>query len=196
MSYHHLGAAEVFLAGFLVHALWAGQPAESVQPVAASTASTASAAYPYGKAACEFGRRGGADCVNPHDSGDAYDWGYWKHGTFQASDPWGYAYRNCTSYVAWRLSRAGVPAALYANLGDASRWIAGVQGERGVVVNHRPSPGAVATWDLSGVGHVAWVVSARGSRVTVSDFNYAGTGSYDRHVIGLRPTGYIHFPRG
>lgn len=191
MTHHVLYSAGVFASAFMANALWTGHPS---QPAVADSGSAAG--YPYAGAVCHFGRSGGPECANPRNSNDSYDWGYWNGRRFRASDQWGYEYRNCTSYVAWRLSRAGVPAALYANLGDASRWIAGVQGERGVVVNHRPSPGAVATWDLSGVGHVAWVVSARGSRVTVSDYNYAGTGSYDRHVIGLRPTGYIHFPRG
>jgi hypothetical protein len=53
----------------------------------------------------------------------------------------------------------------------------------------------VAAWDLAGVGHVAYVVSVRGSRVTVADYNYEGTGVFDQHVIGSAPTGYIHFPR-
>lgn len=195
MSYHHLGAAGVFLAGFLVHALWAGQPAPSVQPVAAKTASATKAGYPYAKAVCEFGRRGGSECVNPHNQGDAYDWGYWKKSQFKASDQWGYEYRNCTSYVAWKLARAGVPASLFRNLGDASRWIGQVKGEKGVTVSRKPSPGDVAAWDVAGVGHVAWVVAVRGSRVIVEDYNYAGTGVYAYHFTGSRPSGYIHFPR-
>ncbi|MCL2585889.1 MAG: CHAP domain-containing protein [Streptosporangiales bacterium] len=197
MNYHYLGAAGVFVAGFLVHLLWAEQSGAPA-PVAASTvsaAATASAAYPYAKAVCEFGRRGGSECVNPRNSGDAYDWGYWKGRRFQAGDPWGYEYRNCTSYVAWRLARAGVPASLFGGLGNASDWIGEVKGDQGVSVSRTPSPGAVAVWDVAGVGHVAWVVAVRGSRVTVEDYNYAGTGVYDRHVIGLRPSGYIRFPR-
>jgi surface antigen len=95
--------------------------------------------------------------------------------------------------VAWRLAAAGVPAKLFANLGDASQWIANVQGERGVLVDHTPSPGAVAAWDFAGVGHVAWVVSVRGPQVTVADYNYDGTGVWAEHVIGSTPTGYIHF---
>jgi surface antigen len=151
--------------------------------------------YPYADAVCEFAAAGGPYCANPgNPAGDLYDWGYWRNGVFDFGDRWGYEYRNCTSYVAWRLARAGVPAALFTNLGDASRWIANVRGEPGVSVNRTPSPGAVAAWDVQGVGHVAWVVSVRGSTVTVADYNHAGTGSYEEHVIGSRPTGYIHFP--
>lgn len=189
MSHHYPIDAAVFAAALLAHALWA--PGQPPQPAAADSARPAG--YPYAGAPCHFGAAGGPDCVNPRDGNDFYDWGYWRDHGFRPSDPWGYEYRNCTSYVAWRLARAGVPAARFADLGDASKWIANVKGEPGVRVDHTPSPGAVAAWDSRGVGHVAWVVSVRGSRVTVADYNYAGTGVYDRHVIGSRPTGYIHF---
>lgn len=198
MPDHHLNGAGVFAAVFLVHALWAGQPAPS-----AATGNQDDAyrhgGYPYASAVCEFGRTGGPECVNPRNDSDAYDWGYWRNGRFRPADPWGYEYRNCTSYVAWRLARAGVPASRFTDLGNASDWIAGVRGESGVAVNSTPSPGAIAAWDLAGVGHVAWVVSVNGSSVTVEDYNYAGTGGFSRHVfdqhsIASRPTGYIHFP--
>jgi surface antigen len=162
-----------------------------------------SAGYPYASASCEFGAAGGPQCANPRDSGDLYDWGY--GGTsgqpFRPSDPWGYEYRNCTSYVAWRLARAGVPASLFRDLGNATQWIAGVAGKRGVVVNRVPAPGAIAVWVVSaGVGHVAWVDVARpgptGVTVTVSDYNYDGTGALATHVVTSPPTRYIHFPRG
>jgi surface antigen len=194
MSHHHLGGTGVFVAAFLAYAMWAtmwaGHPS---QPATAESVWVAD--YPYAGAVCEFGATGGPDCANPHNANDMYDWGYWKSRKFGPSDQWGYEYRNCTSYVAWRLARAGVHPARFTDLGDASQWIANVRGKRGVVVNKRPSPGAVAAWDFAGVGHVAWVVSVRGSRVTVADYNYAGTGVYDQHVIESSPTGYIHFSR-
>jgi surface antigen len=127
-----------------------------------------------------------------------YNWGYRDSpaGEFRPSDPWGYEYRNCTSYVAWRLSRAGVPADLFTGLGNASQWIASVAGEPGVVVNLVPAPGAIAVWVVStGVGHVAWVDSLPdgGAAVIVSDYNYAGTGVYATHLVTSPPTRYIHF---
>jgi surface antigen len=157
--------------------------------------------YPYAAAVCKFGAAGGPHCANPSNSTDTYDWGY--AGTpgspFRPSDQWGYEYRNCTSYVAWRLDRAGVGARLFTDLGNASQWLSSVAGERGVVVNMIPSPGAVAVWAASGgVGHVAWVDSTRsgaaGVTVTVSDYNYGGTGTFATHVVTTPPSGYIHFP--
>jgi surface antigen len=152
--------------------------------------------YPYADAVCEFGSAGGPSCANPANPGDLYDWGYWIGSNFDAFDPWGYEYRNCTSYVAWRLSQAGVDPALFSSLGNATNWINGVAGEPGVTVNDNPSPGAVAVWDSPSDGHVAWVEAVSGSTVTVSDYNYLETGGYDEHVISSAPTGYIHFQSG
>ena len=184
---------------FLVSALWgasghgAGRPAAGRPP----------GGYPYASATCEFGAAGGPACADPGRPGDLYNWGYrdGPAGEFRPGDPWGYEYRNCTSYVAWRLSRAGVPAALFTGLGNASQWIVGVAGEPGVVVSHVPAPGAVAVWvAAAGVGHVAWVDSVRyaggqASSVMVSDYNYAGTGAYATHLVTSPPTAYVYFPR-
>jgi surface antigen len=95
-----------------------------------------------------------------------------------------------------------VRPALFSDLGNATAWIASVTGESGVVVNRVPSAGAVAVWAVAtGVGHVAWVDSVRRAAggttaVTVSDYNYAGTGTFATHAVSVPPTGYIHFPRG
>jgi surface antigen len=157
--------------------------------------------YPYAMAPCEFGGTGGLDCANPRDHGDMYDWGYPGAGGFRPGDPWGYEYRNCTSYVAWQLSQAGVKPVLFSDLGNATAWITGVTGESGVVVNQVPSPGAVAVWAVAtGVGHVAWVDAVRRAAdgtttITVSDYNYAGTGTFATHAVTAPPTGFIHFPR-
>lgn len=167
---------------FMVHALW-GAPGPGP------------ARYPWAGAACEYGAAGGPACARPGSPGDLYNWGYAGPGSFRPGDPWGYEYRNCTSYVAWRLSRAGVAAALFTGLGDAGQWMAGAAGEPGVTVDHVPARGAVAVWAAGrGVGHVAWVESVRGGAVSVSDFNNAGTGAYARHLLTGPPTGYLHFP--
>ena len=177
---------------FLVHALW-GAPGQGAGPPAAGQRP---GGYPYASATCEYGVRGGPSCANPDDPGDLYDWGYGRR-PFRPSDPWGYEDRNCTSYVAWRLSRAGVPASLFTALGNAGQWLTSVAGEPGVVVDHVASPGAIAVWAaVSGVGHVARVDSVRGAAVTVADYNYAGTGAYATHLVTSPPTGYIHFPPG
>ena len=161
----------------LVHALWGTSGHGAGPPPDGLTAG----GYPYASATCEFGAAGGPACADPSRPGDLYNWGYRDSpaGDFRPSDPWGYEYRNCTSYVAWRLSRARVPAGLFTGLGDASQWIASVAREPGVVVNEVPAPGAVAG----------------GTQIVVSDYNYAGTGVFATHLVTSPPTGYMHFPR-
>jgi len=180
------------------------QPARHVvrQHTTRVTGTRVTGGYPYATAPCEFGVAGGPDCANPRDRDDMYDWGYPGTASFRAGDPWGYEYRNCTSYVAWQLSQSGVRPVLFTDLGNATTWIASVTGESGVSVNRVPSPGAVAVWAVAaGVGHVAWVDSVHRAAggpmtVTVSDYNYAGTGTFDSHEVQVPPTAYIHFPRG
>jgi surface antigen len=116
---------------------------------------------------------------------------------FDFADRWGYEYRNCTSYVAWRLAAADVNAKLFRDLGNAAQWLGAVRGEAGVVINHTPSADAVAVWEYGAYGHVAWVDSVRRGTVTVSDYNYGGTGAYAERRLGRTngPVAYIHFPR-
>jgi surface antigen/streptogramin lyase len=156
------------------------------------------ASYPYANAVCEFGAAGGPTCANPAKQDDAYDWGYFASGPFRHYDSWGYEYRNCVSYTAWRLSLAGVAPALFSDLGNADDWLAGVGTERGVIVDDNPTPGAIAAWNSPDVGHVAWVESVHGQSVVVSDYNYTQTGVYEsaRAVAASSASGYIHFPRG
>ena len=69
--------------------------------------------YPYGNAVCLEGS--GPSC------GD-YNWGYPPSDYY---DQWGYEYRNCTSYVAWKIqsvSSSPVIESLISYLGNASTW--------------------------------------------------------------------------
>jgi len=192
MSHIHGTWVTIPIIPALVAALWSSASLDAVPPNHLALAG----GYPYASATCQFGAAGGPDCANPRDPGDLYNWGAHRGGEFRPSDQWGYEYRNCTSYVAWRLARAGVSATLFRDLGDATKWLSGVAGEPGVTVGQVPSPGAVAVWVVSaGTGHVAWVDSVQGGRVTVSDYNYAGTGAFATHEVTVPPAGYIRFPR-
>jgi surface antigen len=178
-----------------------GSPAMHIFAISVSSpggsgagSSSGTGGYPYADAVCEFGSAGGAHCTNPSNSSELYAWGYWSGSTFEFYDQWGYEYRNCTSYVAWRLSAAGVNASLFTDLGNADTWISRVSGKPGVTVTSTPSPGDIAVWNSPGVGHVAWVDSVDGGTVTVSDYNYLDNGTYDQHTISSPPTDYIYFP--
>jgi surface antigen len=170
-----------------------GSAASQIVHISSADADVGSG-YPYANAVCEFGASGGTHCVNPSNASDLYDWGYFSGSTFDAFDPWGYEYRNCTSYVAWRLANAGVNPALFSYLQNADDWLALARNKPGVTENSTATPGSVAVWNGPGVGHVAFVESVTGG-VTVSDYNYAETGAYNPgHSLGTTPSGYIHFP--
>ena len=175
--------------------------------------------YPWSNAPCEF-PSGGSSCANPNKpKDDVYDWYLDSDGNGRVTganeeknntcgtnpllkecfDRWGYEYRNCTSYVAWRLSQAGVKSTLFNGLGNASEWLNKVNGKPGVTTGRTPKPGAIAIW-TSGFGHAAFVEPTSGG-VLVSDYNKAGTGKFwGSHAMtpanGYKtaPSGYIYFP--
>src|SRR4051794_39630936 len=82
--------------------------------------------YPWASAPCQFGSAGGASCINPNNSGDRYDWWWDENGNGVLNSPgelydqWGYEYRNCTSYVAWKLSVNGYSPPF--DIGNANAW--------------------------------------------------------------------------
>ena len=108
-------------------------------------------------------------------------------------DTWRMYNRECTSFVAFRLSsRNGFEMPFH---NDAGGWGADARA-RGYTVDTKPAPGAVAWWSY---GHLAWVeaVNADGSVVT-EEYNWrvggVPDGAYHRRTIAASaPTGYIHF---
>ena len=119
----------------------------------------------------------------------------WTDARGNGFSPYGYAYRNCTDYVAWKLSTAN-GFGDYRGLGNAVSWASAAR-ERGYKVNHVPAPGAVAWWGaekFGGFGHVAWVVSADLGSVNIAEYNHDGTGKFDlRRIAPAAADAYIHF---
>jgi surface antigen len=108
-----------------------------------------------------------------------YDWGTIKGNDSAKSvqSPYGYDYRNCTDYVAWRLSTLGVEPAQYMGFGNAKRW--GQQAARhGLVDNDIPAVGSVAVSTTGSFGHVAFVTAVSGKTIMVSEYNKHENGSY------------------
>jgi surface antigen len=98
----------------------------------------------------------------------------------------GYAYRNCTDYVAWKIKQAdGVT--LPNDMGDASSW--GTYLENHGNQPMAPKAGAIA-WEAGG-DHVAYVESVVGNNVTISEYNEQyrsgyfswGDGIYDERTV-------------
>ncbi len=110
-----------------------------------------------------------------------YDWGpvrdtargYSVTTTF--SREFGYGYRNCTDWAAWRLAQLGVPVATLKGLGNGGQWAAKAIGR--VVVNTTPAVGAAAV-QVGNPGHVAVVEAMNGDRIRVSEYNQRGDGTY------------------
>src|ERR1700730_1631002 len=131
---------------------------QSLQDIRQPTMSTSTGGYPWASATCQTSPltyNGVQYCRNDN-------WVY-RGGLF---DTWGYNYRNCTSWVAWRLATNNGYTMPHA-IGDASAW-GSYFTAHGHAPNRQPAPGAIA-WEPGG-DHVAYVesVSPDRSHVTIS----------------------------
>jgi len=112
---------------------------------------------------------------------------------------WGQdAGHNCTNYVAYRFTAAGIARPSWLGLGNAVDW--GLWAPSGIV-NDTPSVGAIAWWGPSSAyavygGHVSIVqqVNADGSFID-SDDNYGGDFHWRKYTPGGSqwPTAFIHY---
>jgi surface antigen len=118
-----------------------------------------------------------------------YDWGP-KHTTAYDDpseiSPYGYAYRNCTDYVAWELASLGVPSNVYKGHGNGAGWAK----VAGLVTNTNPAVGAVAVQTSGTFGHVAFISAVVGSTITVSEYNHGENGTYDSRSGTLSGLGF------
>lgn len=129
-----------------------------------------------------------------HDGRVTLEWGDRRNDSSGANifSERGYAYRNCTDYVAWKLQSLGVPDAKTRGLGNGGEWYdrAGLKGlPRGDV----PAVGAIAV-KTGGLGHVVYVeaVNANGT-ITVSDYNYSYDGTGGTRTINPVAAGFTKF---
>lgn len=117
----------------------------------------------------------------------------WKNPALDSVvDSWGMYNRECTSFVANRLS---VINKFNINRGGMN-WNANMWGtnarNQGYRVDMNPAVGSVAWWN--GKFHVAWVAEVSGDQVKVEEYNYDYTGHYHvRWVPKNSVDGYIHF---
>ncbi|MCD9625250.1 CHAP domain-containing protein [Rhabdothermincola salaria] len=107
---------------------------------------------------------------------------------------WGFSYRNCTDYVAWKINSLGVP---FANtmggkrFGNATNWDDNARA-LGWTVSATPRARSIAVTN-GGYGHVAFVesVNADGS-VNVSEYNHRSDGGFGTRTG--RFDAYIYVP--
>jgi surface antigen len=111
-------------------------------------------------------------------------------------DPWGFALRNCTSFVAWRLRMTNGLADFENHFGgvhwgNAAHWDEAAA-ELGYPVDDVPAVGAVAQTDDGPHGHVAWVAAVGEGTVTVEEYNLAVAGGYDERTVPVSSFRYLH----
>ena len=127
---------------------------------------------------------GNARPVLAQARGDDY-----PYSLIDAVDQWGLYTRQCTSFVAHRLSGVNgftLPRAY----GNADTWGYRAKQE-GYRVDKTPAVGAVAWWDSM---HVAWVSAVYGDTVEIEEYNYGYRHVYNKRQIPRNAvTGYIHF---
>ncbi len=109
------------------------------------------------------------------------------------NDKWGYCYRQCTSFAAWRLYSVGKTPPEY--FGNAENWD-NVAEARGIPMGKEPKEGAIAVWN-GFEGHVAFVEEIMGNgQVRISEYNAVPSlgGKYSQRVISAGdPSTYIYF---
>jgi surface antigen len=111
-------------------------------------------------------------------------------------DPWGFALRNCTSFVAWRLRMTNGLADFENHFGgvhwgNAEHWDDAAS-ELGYLVDDVPAVGAVAQTGAGRVGHVAWVSAVGDGTVTIEEYNYGVAGGYDVRTVPTSSFRYLH----
>lgn len=106
--------------------------------------------------------------------------------SFGCDDPWGLYYRECTSYVAWKLDATGRAVQHFGGRGNAYEWPGTTSGYTSQ--SSSPSVGTAAVAPAGGyygvVGHVMYVEEVRGDgSIRVSEYNLAGPGQYSERVL-------------
>ncbi len=107
------------------------------------------------------------------------------------ADDWGQYVRECTSFVAYRLSTVNGFTIPYA-YGDARQWGYRARSE-GYRVDNTPALGSVAWYDNQ-YQHVAWVSNVMGDYIELEEYNWHDDHIYHRQVVNKNTvTGFIHF---
>lgn len=149
---------------------------------------------------------GGGSYITVGGSG-GYPWagvGYpcWSFG---CADPWGLYYRECVSYVAWRLSASGHGVRHFSGAGHAYQWPSTTSGYAvAQKYGSNPSVGDAAvlpayTGGAAWTGHVMYVEEVHGDgSIRISEYNWNGDGIYSERVFKPHEYGsmiFITFPK-
>ena len=136
-----------------------------------------------------------------------YPWGPGVHNypcwTASCADPWGLYYRECVSYVAWRLDNQGYGVRHFNGNGHAYQWPGTTSGYTSQTsgVPHVGDAAILAAGEggAAWTGHVMYVEEIYGDgSIRVSEYNWNGRGTYSERRFS--PSEYsimtfISFPR-
>lgn len=138
--------------------------------------------YPWGNAPCLATGVVDGSCWG-------FEWGY--NGTWNNWATGGYAYRNCTDWVAWRIKT--VQGISVAGLGNAKQW-PGRAGSYGYTTGRTPQVGAAAISMAGTYGHVMYVEAVNGDgSAVISDYNRNGTGKYLMSTISAASAANLYY---
>ncbi len=109
-------------------------------------------------------------------------------------DPWGFYYRECTSYAAWKRSALGNPIPAWGSMGpaNAKTWASWAR-SFGMSVDKNPRVGDVGVYTGGYYGHVMIVEEVLGNGyVKVSQYNDNFTGLYSTATWPVSSLEFIH----
>lgn len=156
-----------------------------------------SGGYPWSDATCAYTGEIDGPCRHPTDSFGDYEW--YVQNTNDRKDPWGYYYRNCTSYVAWKSAQMGFALDLDGpnrrSLGDGGSWADNASRYDELSVGSTPRVGSFAVFKLGSFGHVAYVEKVQGNEILISEYNLVADGVYSERWVSIhQPTSYVYTP--
>ena len=109
---------------------------------------------------------------------------------------YGYYYRNCTDYAAWKVHGQGVLPERYKGLGNAKTWAVRAAA-KGIKVDGKPAVGSVAVRTTGKYGHTAYVEAVHpGGTIKVSQYNNGADGEYSESTgtpTALGFSAFVHF---
>ena len=124
-----------------------------------------------------------------------YPWASVEPFPSQGVDPWGFYYRQCTSYAAWRRAQLGRPIPAWGFLGPANAKDWPNWGKSsGLVVDTTPEVGALGVYSSGEYGHVMVVeaIVGNGQTVLVSEFNADWGGRYSQSLWPISSLTFMH----
>lgn len=137
--------------------------------------------------------------------GDGYPYCQYPAGTYTnyAVDPWQLYYRECVSYVAWKIDkvyRKNVQP--FSGAGMAYQWSQsngyGQLNAKGAWRVYDPQPGDAVVlpimYGFAPVGHLMIVEGVSGDTVHVSQYNFYGSGDYSTMDIAKTGVIFLRFP--